>query len=141
LESFLRTDENLVEYDKNISNNNTYGGTKKLNNEYFVEKKVKFPEIIFELINANQEENLNSFTGMFSPLNLLYFVKNELIYFWDYEQSKIYTFKEIPTKILYIHFAIPKQGIFTPDVFNTIFNLYFSIKLLKFYNFLKLFFL
>jgi len=122
LESFLKLDENLVDYDKKISNTNT-DCKKLLNSEYFVEKKVHFPEIIFELINdannnqaVNQEENMNSFTGMFAGLNLLYFVKNELIYFWDYEQNKIYTFKEIPNKILYIHFAVPRQGIYSYDV-------------------------
>jgi len=115
LENFLRIDENLVEYDKNISNN--YSINKKISNdEYFIEKKIKFPDIIFELMNANEEENVNSFTGMFAPLNLLYFVKNEIIYFWDYDQNKISTFKEILTKILYIHFARPKEGIFAPDV-------------------------
>lgn len=120
LESFLKLDENLVDNDKNISNSNAECN-KILNNEYFIEKKIQFPEIIFQLLNANQEENVNSFTGMFADLNLLYFVKNELIYFWDFEQNKIYTFKEIPNKILYIHFATPKQGIFATDVFIDLF--------------------
>jgi len=119
LESFFKIDENLVEFDKNISNNNIITN-KILNQQYFIEKKMRFPEIIFELINANQEENINSFTGMYSALNLLYFVKNEIIYFWDYEQNRMYTFKEIPTNILYIHFATPKQGIFAHDVFNNL---------------------
>jgi hypothetical protein len=111
----MRLDENLVEYDKNISNNN-HISKKILNNEYFIEKRIKFPDVIFELINANQEENVNSFTGMYANLNLLYFVKNEILYFWDYENNKLYTFKEIPTKILYVHFAKPKEGIFAIDV-------------------------
>jgi len=98
LESFFKIDENLVEFDKNISNNNIITN-KILNQQYFIEKKMRFPEIIFELINANQEEN---------------------IYFWDYEQNRMYTFKEIPTNILYIHFATPKQGIFAHDVFNNL---------------------
>lgn len=87
------------------------------NSEYQVEKIIKFPNVIFEQINkAEDDSSVNSFTGMFPPLNLIYFVKNEIIYFWDYEQNQIYTFKEIQSVILYIYITKPKSGIFAPDV-------------------------
>ena len=75
-----------------------------------------FKEEIFEKLNLNDDYDNNSFTGMFAPLNLLYFVKNEKIYFWDFSIDKIYPFEEIKSNILNIHFTIPKEGVFSADV-------------------------
>jgi len=90
-----------------------------------VEKTLKFPEEYFRLLNQNESEN--SFTGIFSALNLFYFVNKNQINFWDFDKNKFKNFCEISNNIINVHFTIPKNGLFSEDVY------------IFFFNFLKIF--
>jgi hypothetical protein len=108
----LKIDEELEEPDKNIFRETILNRVS--HNDYIIEKSLKFPEEYFRLLNQNESEN--SFTGIFSALNLFYFVNKNQINFWDYDKNKFKNFNEINNNIIHVHFTIPKTGLFTDDV-------------------------
>jgi hypothetical protein len=57
-----------------------------------------------------------SFSGIFIPLSLLYFVRDEVIYFWDYNNNEVYTFSDINNVIVNLHITLPKPGVFSMEV-------------------------
>ncbi len=86
-----------------------------------IKQKVKYPDVIFNIFN-NEEKEKFSFSGMFPPLNLLYFVRNNIIYLWDYNLDELYTYNDISNIIVNLHITLPKIGVFSPDV-----NLFYLI--------------
>jgi hypothetical protein len=53
-----------------------------------------------------------SFTGVFLPLNIVYFVRNNIIYMWDYKSNSLFSYDQIDNIIVNLHITLPKPGIF-----------------------------
>lgn len=89
--------------------------SKKTNSNYLIKQKIKYPEVLINIFK--DEENAKfSFSGLFLPLNLLYFVRDNKIYLWDYITNDIHRYEDIPNVIVSLHITIPKYGVFSPDV-------------------------
>ncbi len=80
-----------------------------------MKQKIKYPDILINIFNNDDKEKF-SFSGLFMPLNLLYFVKDNIIYLWDYANNDSYTYREITSVIVNLHITLPKKGVFSPDV-------------------------
>jgi hypothetical protein len=82
---------------------------------YLIKQKIKYPDVLINIFNENNEEKF-SFSGLFLPLNLLYFVRDNKIYLWDYITNDIHRYEDIPNVIVSLHITIPKYAVFSPDV-------------------------
>ena len=86
------------------------------NRNYVIKHKIKYPDILFNIFHNENEKESFSFSGLFLPLNLLYFVRNNHIYFWDFNVDQIYNYKDIQNIIVNLHITLPKVGIFSQEV-------------------------
>ena len=80
---------------------------------------MNFPSELFRKFEAEEREKF-SFTGLFVSLNILYFVRNNLIYFWDYKSNTVTSYDQIDNIIVNLHITLPKPGIFVEMVRLTI---------------------
>jgi hypothetical protein len=129
LEKFLYLDEKFIDTDKNIgyggyntSNfyilyiiHNSIGFIKKQNTNYIIRQKEKYPDVLFNIFKSEGDEKF-SFSGLYVPLNILYFVRNNVIYLWDYVLNQIYTYNDISNIIVNLHITLPKIGVFSNEV-------------------------
>jgi hypothetical protein len=118
LEKYFYMDERYVETDRNISNThnlskdifNLLGFEKKANDKYLIKSTLNYPGELFQKFKGEKEKF--SFSGLFVPLNLVYFVRNNLIYLWNYKTNNLVTYDQIDNIIVNLHITLPQPGVF-----------------------------
>ena len=85
---------------------------------YVIKSRVKYPDIIYSMFKSVNDDDYR-FSGVYTPLNIIYFVKGNTIFLWNYINNALTTYSEIRSPIYKIHITFPKKGIFTSN-FNYI---------------------
>lgn len=80
----------------------------------FTYESIPLPQ---ELVSLTKKEEKVNFSGLFTPLNLSWFVSGPFLYFWDYQTRKPFRrFEEMPLDITGVTFAKPKKDVFIDTV-------------------------
>jgi len=89
-------------------------------NPYIITSIKNFPsEVRNNLNNYNNDSNQHdsfSFTGIYEPLNIIYFVNNNKIFLWSYSEKDFIIFDKIQSTILNLYFTVPKKDVFADEI-------------------------
>lgn len=116
LNQFLCEDEKMILQDSFIVSHSFTPCTKNLYNTYLVKARIKYPEIFYNEFIKSSETNNIEFANIFTNLNIIYFVKENTIYIWNYVTNYQIVYNEIINPIVNIHITLPKPGIFSSNV-------------------------
>ena len=115
IDNFLNKDENLFLIDDCINSINYYDSEENKISNYIIKRIINYHNDILMNFNKN-DKNLFSFIEIFTPLNLIYFIKKNEIFLWDFNLNILTKFKEIKETIFNIHITIPKKNFFNNKI-------------------------
>lgn len=82
---------------------------------YAITTKLSYPEYAYAAFKDSNENEM-CFCEVFPPLDLIYFIKGNSIFFWNYNTNAQSIFNDIPEQIHKTHITFPKPQIFTSEV-------------------------
>ena len=88
---------------------------------YIISKRVNFPKEIYQSFPSlnyeeEKEDNSNSFSLVYPPLNCIIFVKKNILTFFNYISENSYNYLELPKPVRKILITIPKPGMFINEI-------------------------
>ena len=111
LDKYLYDDEHVINYD-NLLSSSSFQPPIEDNSTYVVKNRIRYPEMIYNEVNSPNDSSYR-FTGIFTPLSLIYFAKRNQIYLWNYLTKSEMIYSDIPSDIYNIHITFAKPGVFT----------------------------